>query len=261
MAQLATRDTQSCGKMLEINPSIIGDSLPQAANSRASISAAHPLPSFSLLVQDSLGRKAAEKFIEQQFFKSYGARHSEYMPCFITMQGRSAISAAAGCALAAEKDPLFLERYLSAPVQDLLSERMNANIERAQIAEVGNLAGSRFGTDQVGSSRLLYIVLASMLEAADIEWMVFTATAPLLRSLRRLGLEHVELAEASDKSLEADERESWGTYYEHGPKVVAASLKSVRQSIQDSPQFAAIKQYYADDIAVMTAQLNSSKSR
>ena len=134
------------------------------------------------------GREETERFIGQQFFKSYGARLSEYMPWLIAMSNQGVLSASAGVALAADKNPLFLERYLPSSVEELISQRCSMPIARGKIAEVGNLAGSSFGSEHIGSSRLLYIVLASVLAERGIDWMVFTATRPLLISLQRLGL-------------------------------------------------------------------------
>ena len=171
------------------------------------------LPAFSLFASGQIGREETERFIYQQFFKSYGAQHSEYMPWLISMRQQGQLSACAGVAFAVDKNPLFLERYLPSSIETLLSESCGLSINRGQIAEVGNLAGSSFGGEHIGSSRLLYIVLASVLEEIGIEWMVFTATRPLLVSLQRLGLKHCMLGDADESFLDDAERSHWGSYY------------------------------------------------
>ena len=213
------------------------------------------LPAFSLFASGQIGREETERFIDQQFFKSYGAQHSEYMPWLISMRQQGQLSACAGVAIAADKNPLFLERYLPSSIESLVSKNCGMPITRGQIAEVGNLAGSSFGGEHIGSSRLLYIVLASVLEEIGIEWMVFTATRPLLVSLQRLGLKHCMLGDADESFLDDAERSHWGSYYEHQPRVVAAPLSSANESIRERTQFAAIREHYASTIADMARHL------
>ena len=213
------------------------------------------LPAFSLYASGQIGREGTERFIDQQFFKSYGAQYSEYMPWLISMRRQGQLSACAGVAIAADKNPLFLERYLPSSIESLVSKNCGMPITRGQIAEVGSLAGSSFGGGHVGSSRLLYIVLASVLEEIGIEWMVFTATRPLLISLQRLGLKHCMLGDADESFLDDAERSRWGSYYEHQPRVVAAPLSSANESIRERTQFAAIREHYASTIADMARHL------
>ena len=223
------------------------------------------LPAFSLFASGQIGREETERFIDQQFFKSYGAQHSEYMPWLISMRQQGQLSACAGVAFAVDKNPLFLERYLPSSIETFLSESCGLSINRGQIVEVGNLAGSSFGGEHIGSSRLLYIVLASVLEEIGIEWMVFTATRPLLIRLQRLGLKHCVLGDADESFLDDAERSRWGSYYEHQPRVVAAPLSSPNESIRERTQFAAIREHYASTIAdmasyLMLSALNGSSS-
>jgi len=213
------------------------------------------LPAFSLYASGQIGREGTERFIDQQFFKSYGAQYSEYMPWLISMRQQGQLSACAGVAIAADKNPLFLERYLPSSIESLVSKNCGMPITRGQIAEVGSLAGSSFGGGHVGSSRLLYIVLASILEEIGIEWMVFTATRPLLISLQRLGLKHCMLGDADESFLDDAERSRWGSYYEHQPRVVAAPLSIANESIRERTQFAAIREHYASTIADMARHL------
>ena len=215
------------------------------------------LPSFALLSPAAVEREAAEAFVAQRFYSSYGARHSEYLPWFITMHYHDALSAAAGIAMAADRNPLFLERYLPLSVDQSISAATGNRVMRGQIAEVGNLAGASFGGERSGSSRLLYIVLASVLEYANIDWMVFTATRPLLFSLKRLGLAPVDLGAATGSCLDQIERQNWGSYYEHEPRVVAAPLASANQSIEARAQFASIRAHYQAEIESMAQELNA----
>ncbi len=46
------------------------------------------------------------------FFESYGARHSEYMPWLIALSHQGRLSTCAGVASRSGQKPSFLERYL-----------------------------------------------------------------------------------------------------------------------------------------------------
>jgi hypothetical protein len=218
------------------------------------------LPTFALLAPAAAAREEAEAFVAKRFFTSYGARHSEYLPWFTTMHHQGEMTAAAGIALAFDRNPLYLERYLASSIEQSVSKATGHCVARDQIAEVGNLAGASFGGEHIGSSRLLYIVLASVLERARIDWMVFTATRPLLASLKRLGLAPIDLGAATDSCLDPIERHNWGSYYEHEPRVVAAPLASANQSIEARGQFAAIRAHYQTEIMAMARELSVSSS-
>ena len=213
------------------------------------------LPEFALCDPTSSARYEIERFIELQFFKGYGAELSEYLPWFVTMSLQSGLTAASGFALAVDKTPFFLERYLRVPIEQALSDQLKSSVSRVRIAEVGNLAGSGVESGSIGSSRLLYIVLASTLAAAGLEWMVFTATAPLLHSLARLGLKPIDIGPASQLSLDEAERGRWGSYYEHNPRVIAAPLVSARESIRNRAVFASIQGHYSGVIEAMALEL------
>ena len=86
------------------------------------------LPAFSLFASGQIGREETERFIDQQFFKSYGAQHSEYMPWLISMRQQGQLSACAGVAFAVDKNPLFLERYLPSSIESLVSKNCGCQL-------------------------------------------------------------------------------------------------------------------------------------
>ena len=57
--------------------------------------------------------------------------------------------------------------------------------------------------------------------ARQMEWGVFTATAPLRRLLRRAGMTHLELGAARPERL--PDPSVWGSYYASDPHVCAFS--------------------------------------
>lgn len=72
--------------------------------------------------------------------------------------------------LGRETQKVFLEQCLDASVEAELETICKENIRREKVVEIGNLVGT-----SRGASRLMFIVLASVLGQVGFEWMVFTA--------------------------------------------------------------------------------------
>jgi hypothetical protein len=171
-----------------------------------------------LLGRLSPGRDEAERFIADRYLRDYGAVLTHFLPTLVALpsSGGSLLSAA-GIAPAAG-GALFLERYLDAPVEQVISRTLGLEVSRPAVLEVGNLAA---GT--AGGGRLMILTLARLLEGRGFEWITFTATRALRNSLARLGIPAHELVVARRSALGGDGA-AWGRYYEHDPRVVACSL-------------------------------------
>lgn len=128
---------------------------------------------------------------------------------------RSLPKATLGYRLAAD-GPLFLEAYLNAPVEEVVSAALDRSVDRSDIVEIGCLAAER-------SPALVKL----WRDAADAlcgrhEIAVATLTTPLRTMLSRIGVPLVQLA-AADPARIADSM-SWGSYYELDPVVCAGSV-------------------------------------
>lgn len=178
----------------------------------------NPAPAFAVHGPGSAGRVLVERFIAARFRAVHGATVSEFMPALLTMGCGGGLTAAAGVR-AAKRQPLFLEQYLSLPVEQAVTALQQQPVRRAQLVEIGNLVAS-----QGGSSYLLFLVLTAMLERAGFEWVVFTATPPVRKVLARLGLETHVLGEADPARLTRSPPEAWGRYYASRPRVVAGKV-------------------------------------
>jgi hypothetical protein len=161
-------------------------------------------------------RARVERFIQAVYRRRYGARIAAWAPVLVALESGQDILAAAGYRPASE--PLFLERYLDAPVEECLRAHTRSAPRRERVVEVGHLAAMR-----AGAGRRLMPLLGRHLAAAGFEWVVSTATRELRHLLRRLGLSPVVLGQADPERLGADAAH-WGTYYAHGPLVVAGSI-------------------------------------
>jgi hypothetical protein len=165
-------------------------------------------------------RAAVEDFIAAVFRERHGAELRAFAPTLVALRDRDGeIVAAAGWRSAGDGG-LFLERYLDAPVQQLLAARGGTAPAREHIVEVGHLSASR-----AGAGRRLIVQLAPLLAAQGFQWVVSTLTEELRHLFQRLGVAPLALAAADPAPLGADAAH-WGRYYERRPQVLAGHLES-----------------------------------
>lgn len=170
-------------------------------------------------------RARVEAYIHERYRQRFGAQIKHWMPSLVSLRVGEEILAAAGYRDASE--PLFLERYLAAPIEHYLGER-GLPVARTHIVETGQFAAVR-----PGAGRLLVPLLAHHLHRGGFEWAVGTLTQELHHLFSRMGLAHQPLASASARGLSAADRKDWGTYYEHEPKVFAGRLDAILARIPE----------------------------
>jgi len=163
-------------------------------------------------------RREAEAFIHDVFARRYGADVAAFAPNLALLEEQGRIIAAAGWR-SADGDPLFLERYLDAPIESVLAKIAGHPVQRSRIVEVGGLAAGRRG-----ASVQMIFLMAEQLDRLGHEWVVFTATRELLTIFLRLGLPLLALAPADPTRL-GDEAGFWGSYYDTLPVVVAGRVR------------------------------------
>lgn len=106
--------------------------------------APRPAPIFGVCLPTDPGRPQVEAFIRDVYLRRYGAVVRSFMPVLVALHDETGIVAAAGYR-SADQSPLFLERYLDAPVETLVARAQDATPDRATIVEVGHLASARAG--------------------------------------------------------------------------------------------------------------------
>ena len=183
---------------------------------------ARPVPVFDLVGGQSTARHQVETYINNKFEASYGATLTEYLPLLLTMRCADQLSGAAGISVASVEHSLFLEQYLDLPIEQELTRSLGSEIERQSIVEIGNLVATTSG-----ASRIVFIVLASLLYEAGFEWMAFTATRPLLASLRKLDFDYHSLGRAQSSRLATNSAANWGSYYQNEPESSSALIVKV----------------------------------
>lgn len=168
----------------------------------------------------SARRSETERYVADQFLHVHGAQIREFMPWLISMHCGERRIAAVGVRPAASQR-LFLEHYLSRSVEDAVGRAAGQPIVRTGIAEIGNLVAT-----QRGASQLLFLLLTAFLHQERFEWVVFTATPAVRKTLSRLGFSLHQLGQADLSALEPEARGAWGTYYDNRPVVIAGHVPS-----------------------------------
>lgn len=162
-------------------------------------------------------RAEVETFIRRIYAERYGAEVLHFAPTLVSLRDGNGFVAAAGYR-AATWAPLFLERYLGAPVESLLAAHADVRPRRDRIVEVGHLAA------RAGEGRRLIRLLGRHLAALRFEWVVSTLTEELRHLFVRIGVTPLALGRADPAALGADARR-WGSYYDHHPVVLAGHLQ------------------------------------
>lgn len=170
-------------------------------------------------------RAGVEAYIHERYQRRFGARLKHWMPSLVSLRIGEEILAAAGYRDA--REPLFLERYLAAPIEHYLGEH-GLPVTRTRIVETGQFAATR-----PGAGRLLVPLLAQHLHHNGFEWAVGTLTRELHHLFSRMGLAHQPLAIATARGLSAADRKDWGNYYDHDPQVFAGRLDAILAHIPE----------------------------
>jgi hypothetical protein len=187
-----------------------------------------PALSLYLLMQDprTKQRGTLENFIRERFAKHYGANIEHFMPCLLGLEDAAGQLEAAVGIRSADAGELFLERYLSRPIEQEITARNGRSLARCEIVEVGNLASVG-----AGHARLLIVALTDVLVALGFRWVAFTGTNTLLNSFQRLGLSPLSLGLA-DPSCMGAQLGDWGSYYATEPQVMVGDIYTGYQRLQ-----------------------------
>lgn len=192
---------------------------------------AMPLPEFHFHHRDDPARPGVEDYIRERFAQVHQAQIQYFLPHLISLRCAGNYSAAVG--LAAGSGQLFAEQYLDAPVEQLAQQRLGLAVDRSQVMEIGNLVST-----WKGSSLLLFIFIAELMQRLGYEWVVFTATREVQALLARLHYQPWVLAEADPNRL-PNAGANWGAYYQRQPQVMLGALSPAIQLARKNPLYRA----------------------
>ena len=193
---------------------------------------AHPVPGFPApaaglvpIEREHPERAAVERFVRRVYAERYGAVVRRFAPLMVALHDHDGEIVAAAGYRPASPEPLFLERYLPAPVETLLGQDAPLRPARGRIVEVGHLAAGR-----AGQGRKPSLQRGPHLAAQGAEWVVGTLTEELRHLFVRLGIVPLALGVADPAALGGDAA-AWGSYYDHRPVVLAGHLDAALQTL------------------------------
>lgn len=170
-------------------------------------------------------RAEVEAFIHAVYTARFQARPPSLMPQLLAFRdGEGRLLAAVGLRVALQ-GPLFVERYLGAPVERVLAERLGFAPARAQVVEIGHFAAATSG-----AARALILALIPLLRGSGLRWTLFVATRQLRNAFARLGLDPRFLCHARAEAL-GGEGEAWGRYYETDPELLFGDLEGAQVAL------------------------------
>lgn len=208
-------------------------------------------------------RKQLESYVAEQYNRSYGARITNFMPFLLSMSRAGQLEAVVGVRSAYD-DALFLEHYLDKPVEQEISALAKQRVARQSVVEIGNLAATA-----KGGSQLLFVLMTAVLEAAGYQWFVFTATHQVEKLIKRLHFCPYPLTYADARRLDkpycdrpccavtgaTSQRESWGSYYNSRPKVMAGDIRYAMSIIRANSRLTRVVQQYEVEISSLARLL------
>ena len=139
------------------------------------------------------------------------------MPRFACYRHRSGATGVIGVRRASD-EPLFLESYLSTPVEVAIADATGATVPRERIAEVG-----QFVVDDRDIVASFFRDLVPFLLESGFDWVCFTGTDRIRALLARIGFHGLPIVRADATRLR-DSTNRWGRYYDFDPVVILGKL-------------------------------------
>lgn len=179
-----------------------------------------PFARLAVIEPGDPSRRDVESFVHAVYLARFGARIRHFLPTLIAYYDQTDRLVAAVGLRSASRAPLFVEQYLSAPIETVLLAHGFATNGRSAIVEAGNFAAISPGT-----ARELILQLTHVLASAGQETVAFVATQQLRNAFGKLRLPLHELAIALPEAVGAS-AEEWGSYYATRPRLMCGVLTS-----------------------------------
>jgi len=214
----------------------------------AQAAAKQMVESIELLTPKHSERSTTEQYIARKFEDVHQAHIHHFLPYLIRVRHAGQPAAALGIQ-PGHHGEMFLEQYLSSPVEQQIAALEKQPVSREQIVEIGNLVVSH-----KPAGFMLFLIIASALSRAGFKWMTFTATPVVEKMIQRLGYSPFYLAEATAECLGEAARE-WGQYYAKHPRVMVGNLDDAQAHIQSCPILGKLVSPFQKDIRQLAADI------
>lgn len=161
---------------------------------------------------------AAWAFTQAHYRRRLDCALTEGYPEIVVMCDLGVITAVAGIR-AASGSKLFLEQYLDAPVEEVVSSVQGKTIARRQLVELGAFTA----LDRTWALALMN-ELPALLARRQFTHLVCTANRSIRLCLRVQGI-HARVIASASQDLLTKQDENWGKYYQHDPLVLMGSIR------------------------------------
>ena len=155
------------------------------------------------------------RYISRIYHNSYRATINPNPDIIIASKdkGSGELAACTGISFATPGQHLFSERYLDAPLDEVILQRTSHTLSRHQVVEIGSLASDNSNA-AVDLIRITPIIAWFMGSKA----ILCTSTRRLRKLLAFHQIPFAMLTAASSDRLSVEERAAWGSYYDQEPQ-------------------------------------------
>lgn len=165
--------------------------------------------------------RAVERLAQRRYRQVYGAELDVAAQDFVWLEPNDRAGEGACAAItSAAHQPLFSERYLDRPCDQLITERELKLVSREHIAELGTFAAS-----DPGSGVELFQMLPLIAWLRGFRFALMTAVPDIRGLLSSSGISFTTLGAARIEALAPDQRPRWGSYYAASPITGYVSLE------------------------------------
>jgi len=170
------------------------------------------------------------EFVEARYQQVHGAHVRQLLPVQLALYHGLELVAVIGLR-PAEAERLFLEHYLNAPIERLLSAQLGAPVVRREVVEVGNMVAAS------GWGRMAILSATAYLAGQIFRYVAFTATRTLRSGFQRLGMQPRLLAPAPASAV--PDQAQWGGYYQQSPCVMWGAIQTGWELVCARPNLSA----------------------
>lgn len=176
---------------------------------------------FSVVARDAAERPALEQRIRSGFGTYFGACVEAFMPSFARYEHHRGGTGIIGFRRASD-EPLYLENYLTAPIETTIRTASASFVSRDRIAEIG-----QFVVDDRDIVAEFFRDLVPFLAGSGFDWVCFTGTNRIRAILKHVGFGGLQVATASAEQV-SHASDHWGRYYDFDPVVIIGRLDDPR---------------------------------
>lgn len=157
----------------------------------------------------------ARQYIANIYYKNYRATIKPDPDIIIASRNKetAALIACTGISFVSPTQPLFSERYLSAPLDETIQRQTGHTLARHQVVKIGSLA-----SDNPNAAADLIRIMPIIAWFMGSKAILCTTTRRLRKLMAFHQVPFCMLSDASSEKLSPEMRAAWGSYYDQTPQ-------------------------------------------